>query len=916
MIPAKGVAWAFLVLVSGAVAAYADVTVETRDDQVVIGVQSPRVVAWKPTREGIAVLAEGEGEVQIVSLPGGWQGDVLEQNGMHGVFLRGRAASWSAVQESGKWLVREGAPRQKEVSALLLRDGWRVDGVQVPTRRVDVGGQAWQVALLPQALSVAGSVVGIVRQGAGRAEDVPVSAAEDMRRSAVAAPVSPAVPVVSSATRVSSIPAAAMKPVSVDQMLSRLEPAAGNIAVALRPVSAPSGIVSAAAVAGGQARVSFQAADPLAAVPVPPAASESVPLPSMAVGSGGLYVPGTLVSVTVPQDILERRLTSDTLPVAVVPAPAVAPVMVHSMFPAAEGPYADAYAEHMQALADALTTTAEQEARRSLVAFFLAWQRPEEARAAISLLPKRKDGLPADPVARLFLGVALLAMDKEPPEGVFDQEGGLEGHARLWKAVALAKGEDYGAALKAWPRERGILPEYPVYLRQMAQQMQAASLVMVGDKDVALKVLDELVSQYAADEVPPALTRLQGLVRLGTSDERKGLEYLARAAESQTDLATAYRAKFEFVESLHRHKDLSDAQVLKYLEELWLDWRGDRLERDVLGELADLYERAGEPREALERWQSLVRAFPNIPDLNAVTDRMTQAFVDVFDPENPKSYDPLTYLGLYYDFRELIPNDERGDRVQEQVAKLLTDSTLWQRAIPILEQQLSYRQLDPIEQARLALMLAEAYRRQGKAADGLKLLDKWQKVVASNSVLIRGWRLAQARCLMDLSRFDSAKRTLEPLKDDREALAMRIEADWNLKNWQGAAQQLQLQLGGVTPASLVSDTAAQLSVFQLAYAYGQLKNPEALKGLRDRYAKALEKLPDLADGVNAVAAGTGMSAAGGGGVLAPLTGTLASLNGLTDQIDVLRTRVERVREERKEYNEKMRYMELLPPPVI
>lgn len=904
--------WLGIMALSGVASARADVTVDTVDEKVVIHAEASRVAAWKATRDGLALLAEGNGDVQITKLPSGWQGDVIEQNGMHGVFLRAKAgaSTWTAMQENGKWLVREGTPQQKQMSALLLRDGWRVDGVRVPVHEVDVAGETWQVGGVGNALSVAGSVVGVVRKGTMTADEKTAQA-----RASVEA--SPAVVKGSTPAAVSltaTAPQPGMKPASVNQMLSRLEPASAK--VGQMRIAAPSGVVNAAMVTGKDSKVKFHTAQGLAAVAQPNTLSEEMTIEPAAGPVKGIYVPGTLVSVTIPLDVLERKDSSASEPVATEVSASVPQALVHTMFPTVEGNYYDGYAERMQALTEALSSKAEQEARMALAAYFIAWERPEEAAATLSMLPKRKDGLPADPMARLYLGVAQLAMNRQPPQGVFDQEGGLEGHARLWRAVTLAQNEDYGEAMKAWPRERGILPEYPVYIRQLAQEAQATCLVMVGDKQVASKVLDELVAQYDAKEVPTALMRLQGLVRLGTADERRGLEYLARAAESTTDLSHAYRAKFEFVQSLRQHKDLSDDQSRKYLEELWLDWRGDKLERDVLSELADLYEKAGEPREALERWQALVRAFPNIPDLNVITERMTQAFVDVFDPENPKTYDPLTYLGIYYDFRELVPNDDRGDRVQEQVAKLLTDSTLWTRAVPILEKQLNYRKLDPVDQARLALMLAEAYRRQGKAADGLKLLDKWEKVANTSTSLARGWKLAQARCLMDLSRFDSARRTVDSLKDDREAVALRVEADWKMQDWNKVVADIQQQLGGVAPTALVSDTGAQLGVFQLAYAYGQLRDDKGLKALKERYADGLNKLPELADGVNAVAAGTGMASAEGGGVLAPLTGTLAALNGLTDQIEELRHKMNKVREERKDYNEKMRYMELLPPPVI
>lgn len=894
--------WLALMMMAAAVTAHADMTVEMAAGKVVVRATAGKLVAWKPTKEGLAVLVEGDGDVNILKLPDGWQGDMLEQAGMYGVFIRGKApTSWSALQEEGEWLVREGAATQGAASALMLRDGWKINGQGVARKTVDVGGQTWQVGPVSEAQSVAGSVVGLVRKGVQDAE--------------VAADPEPVAAPIKHAKKTVEKP---MKVLAVKQVLANIEPASGNAQAAVGPIAGPSGIVSAAAVAGAAGEIPVFAAESLGATPTPAANSEGLSRVYSAGEVRGVYVPGTAVSLTVPSEILEGAQAEMAAPEPALMSEVedAEPVMVNALFPPREGNYTDQLAGVTKSLSEAASGQAEREARRDLAAFYLAWQRPEEAVGVLELLPRRADRLPSDPLARMYWGVAKLATAQFGEEKAFDQKGALAKHAQMWRAVSLAQKEDFGMALKEWPRERGILPEYPSYLREMAQNAQATALVAVGDKQVARRVVDELVAQYDEGLAPAKLVRLQGLVRLGTVDEQQGLDYLASAAENTTDEGTAYRAKFEFIEALRQRRMVTDAQVKTYLEEIWLEWRGDNLERDVLNVLADLYEKAGEPREALERWQTLVRAFPNVPDLNAITERMTQAFVDVFDPENPKTYDLITYLGLYYDFRELLPTDERGDRVQEQVATMLADNTLWVRAEPILEQQLAYRDLDAAGQARLALLLAESYRRQGKGGEALKMLDKWQKA-AEGANQKKNWMLAQGRVLMDLGRYDTARKTVAPLVEENlEARNMTIDADWKLGDWKHAAGLLQQALGAVPADKLAENSEAQLQVFQLAYAYGQLKDGAGLKTLKERYAAGLEKLPELADGVNAVAAGTGISEAQGGGTMAGLTSSLADLNILTAKVKRLRGDVEKVRKDREEYNNKMRYMELLPPPVI
>lgn len=592
---------------------------------------------------------------------------------------------------------------------------------------------------------------------------------------------------------------------------------------------------------------------------------------------------------------------------------------VKRILPARDGKYFDEVSDALQAIAETPEKSVrERDAEMALAGVYLTWERPEEALAVLGQLPQRSDKLPVSAQARLYTAVAQLAKGEKPEDALLDLGGPLAAHGKLWKAVAASEAGDYATALKMWPQERGLLPQYPGYLRELAQKAQATALVMVGDRSMAMKVVDELVGGYdSSSTVPVGLTRLQGLVRLGTPDEAKGLEYLAAAAESTREPAEAFRAKFEFVRALQQRNDLSDEQVRTYLTDLWFDWRGDDLERDVLSTLADLYDKAGESRTALQYWQTLVRAYPKSQDLGRITEKMTDAFLKVFDPENPKTYDTLEYVGLYYDFSELVPNDGRGDLVQEQVARLLVDANLWDRAVPILEQQLQYRPLDAVAQGRLALLLAEANGNLGRAADGIKILDKWAHV-ATTSVLAREWKIEEAKLMMKLNRPANALKALASLpKTDDEARDLRIEAAWAAQDWSASVPLLQERLAQVLASALVSDTGAQLATFRLGYAYGQLRQGQELDALSKRYETGLARLPQLADDVGAVAASSGVSASVvAAGPLAPLTTALNDLNRMTENVEATRNAVAAQREQQKEYNDKMRYMELLPPPAI
>ncbi|NBV54374.1 MAG: hypothetical protein EBR79_01515 [Proteobacteria bacterium] len=852
---------------------HAAVRAELADGKPLVKVEAEEVVAWPLGGDRFAVLALGRGEAEVAS---GVRGVVAEVAGAHGVILQGvgNGQGWNVVRESNQWLLRPGKSNGENLSAVLLRDGWWFDGERVAVRRVSLGGEDWQVGAVRRNAKLEGAVLGAVR----RLGSLPMGNLKQVSLSDVAA--------VGSKGGV----------VPVSDALAKLEqpkPARGKVV----PIFAA------------------EAIEPMAG---PVVVSESLDFDSYSV-----YVPGTVVSLTVPTELLENAVQGE----AGRPLAGGDEVRLSDgVLPKAEGDYAEELAKVQQVVAEVPAGGAdEREVRRKLAAFYLAWQRPEEAQGVLALLPVRGDDLPTDPLARLYAGIAAVAVGREAPAAAFDQRGELAVHAKLWQAVALSAREDYAPALAAWPAKAEVLGEYPPYLRQLAQVAYARAQVMVGDKRDAVGIVDNLAAKYAADGgvVPTEILKLQGLVRLGTDDESKGLEYLAKATESGQDLAQAARARYEFVMALHQRKDLADAQLRNYLEELSLDWRGDALERDVLAALADLYDRAGEPREALERWRLMVRLFSDgrrlagrSMDMNSVTERMAGALLNVFDPENPRTYDPLTMLGIYYDFRELVPNDARGDRVNEQVARMLTDKTLWARAMPLLEQQLEYRPLEDDARGRQVLLLAEVLRRQGKAADALKLLDKWNPV-ANTQVTSRNWTMAEARVLMDLKRFESVRRTLaELVATDREAAELSLDAAWDMGAWPAVVAGLQQELEPVTAAQLEADKELQLKVLRLGYALGQQKDGDGLVKLEQRYADALARLPEIADGLNAVGAATGVVVNGGTGSLAPLSKALADLSSLSRRVEDTRAQMARAAAAQAEYDAKMRYMELLPPPSL
>ncbi|TKW60690.1 MAG: hypothetical protein DI628_07265 [Blastochloris viridis] len=1003
---------AAVLVVPTAVWAAPGLQIDAVDGKLLIRAEAARMAAWRPSVDGLIVVVPAGGEVKIGTLPATVNVQRTTDNGLQAVLVRGVESSWKVVQDGTNWLVRPGTALKSE-SAVMLNDSWLAGNETLRPQSLRAFGKDWQVALAERPVSMLGSVVGGVRMGAaGRVSAAAVNPAAGDE------PVPAKTTTAAATTGETPAAKAPLQAVNVGDVMTR-GTKVDEVAVKAPPSlpSKPSATAVEAAVAqSGLAKVSVHPAPSMRPMALEEVESELLPRVL-----GKVYVPGTLVSLTLPKGMSglgtplvdqekKRDVTtvsdthaadthgveaagevlaahsaeppaetpdvgaeahgdetvtasSDVTPskvsgtwnqvtlepvkasleaekqrkideekaregrldvkipdmAAVEPIPDVPARMVEGLFPVRGKSYVSDSLAALRAIAERPADSAQERAEQmNMAAVYLNWDRPEEALAVLRELPVREDKLPASPAARLLMGVAMLARDEVPDAKLFDQGGPLGADGKLWRAVAASRLGDYATALKLWPEERGILPKYPAYMREMAQEAQASALVMSGNRKAGKAVLEELIKGYHdPKDVPAALNRLRGLVRLGTPEESEGLEYLAAAAEDMRDPKTAYRAKFEFVRALYQRRDLSDEQVISYLRDLWFDWRGDDLEQDVLYMLGDMYAKTGDSRMALQYWQTLVKAFPRSPNLRQVTEKMGDAFVHVFDPENPHTYDPLEYVGLYYDFSELVPHDARGDLIHEHVARLLIDANLWARAVPILESQLKFRPLDMPTQARLSLMLAEAYGNMGKAAEGIKIIDKWQHA-ANTQVLAREWKLVEADLLLRLKRPQAVQKALAKMPNDDAAIRdLRIEAAWMAKDWKTIVPLLEARLEGVTPAAMVGDRGAQVAAFRLGYVYGELRDATKLDALTVRYADVMNRLPVLGDGLGAVAASTGISASlASTGPLAPVTVALSDLNRLTDRVQVRRAEIAQQREEQQEYNDKMKYMELLPPPAL
>src|SRR5690606_27267005 len=82
-------------------------------------------------------------------------------------------------------------------------------------------------------------------------------------------------------------------------------------------------------------------------------------------------------------------------------------------------------------------------------------------------------------------------------------------------------------------------------------------------------------------------------------------------------------------------------------------WRGDRLEADMQGLLANLYFRNGDYRLGFEAVRNAISHYTESPTLNALRDEAQEIFSDLYLNGVADSIGPIEALSIYYDFQHL-----------------------------------------------------------------------------------------------------------------------------------------------------------------------------------------------------------------------------------------------------------------------
>ncbi|WP_149999362.1 hypothetical protein [Iodidimonas gelatinilytica] len=448
-----------------------------------------------------------------------------------------------------------------------------------------------------------------------------------------------------------------------------------------------------------------------------------------------------------------------------------------------KGPITD-YTKNEQAMLLALSKAnpAQRKALRwDLARFYTAHGAAPEAHAMLQLLKDTDPQIEQTMLWRAVSGVVLLDLGR-PEQALkqfLDPDLDAESDIWLWRALAAEKAGRMEDALSYFRRgsEALVLHDRP-FLTQIHLAMARAAL-----------------DQQAYDVASGQIVTLQNMGLDGTAAlatdyaygklvQRQGDIATARArfqdAATASDRRLSTQARLDLTKLEYAEGEISITEATERLERLRFAWRGDLLELDVLETLSSLYAEQGQFRLALETLQHAASAFSETPKARLLAARMTDIFSRLFLDGEADELPPLAALGLFYDFSELTPLGEPGDRMIRQLVARLVSVDLLDRAADLLEHQVSYR-LEGSAQALVAAQLGKIYLLDGRPEETLRIMRATRQTVLPTDVMVQR-SLVSSRALAELKRYEEATVLLEDISG-READELRADIFWASHDW-------------------------------------------------------------------------------------------------------------------------------------
>ncbi|MFC4270618.1 hypothetical protein GQF03_02715 [Sneathiella chungangensis] len=500
-----------------------------------------------------------------------------------------------------------------------------------------------------------------------------------------------------------------------------------------------------------------------------------------------------------------------------------------------------------QELQNAIATAEKKDQRKAkmtLAKFFVGQKYYAEALGVLAELIRRYPKIEKDKEYRLLMGLAELGQHHYDAAALHLYDEGFEGDVEVapWRGMI-------SAGLGDWERAAQELnysaPAFTVFEKEWADHfrlLRARAALENVDVNLAKQVLDEVKTPDLPSQKAEK-SYLEGVLALQLSD------FPTAAAKFTDAIKVGYRpitekARFDKINVDLVAKLITPEQAIAEIEKLDFAWRGDELEVEVQKRLGDLYVATGQIGNGLETYKRIVRHFPESPYSRILGRKMNDLFAELFLEGGADNLPPVKALAIYYQYRELTPVGDRGDKMIQILADRLTRVDLLEQAAQLLEHQVSFR-LKGAEKAAAGTKLAIVHLWNDKPEEALRALydTRWRQL----SPEAKKERLhIEARAQAGLQHY---KEALALIESDRslEADELRAEIHWKSRNWAQAIPAIEKLIGnGGNSNGADFERLDRQRIMQLAVALNLSDDKRGIRQLRDKYREKMEGTVDQA----------------------------------------------------------------------
>lgn len=273
-------------------------------------------------------------------------------------------------------------------------------------------------------------------------------------------------------------------------------------------------------------------------------------------------------------------------------------------------------------------------------------------------------------------------------------------------------------------------------------------------------------------------------------------------------------------------------ESIALLERARPDWRGDRLEADILRTLGQYYIDDKQYVEGLRAWRALVSNYSGTTTALEVAGEMAKIYAGLFESADAEKMSSVQALGLFFEFNELMPVGVAGDRISRKLAEHLESVDLLESAAAILTHQVRYRSQGP-ERAGLAAKLVQLHLANNRTDLASEVLEAMAKENIPENLMAH-YRYLRAETLVRGGKYDAAL-TLITGDNTPEARDLKFAIYWYQQQWERIVDILEpdIKARAGNKDTLTADEEER--VLRLAVAYSRLRRWNEMKWLKTAY---------------------------------------------------------------------------------